>query len=76
MESIAEYNGIETIFQKEEPIVPFPDIYKNHLAKITKKDVNAIIEKYLVRENMMIGIMYEKKIDQKHIETLCKKLFV
>ena len=76
MSSVTEYNGIETIFQKEEPIVPFEDYYKIHLAKITKKDVDAIIEKYLIRENMMIGIMYEKKIDQKRIETLCKNLFV
>ena len=76
MDSITEYNGIETIFQKEEEIVPFQDIYKTHLAKITKKDVDAIIQKYLVRENMIIGIMYEKKIDQKRIEALCQKLFV
>jgi predicted Zn-dependent peptidase len=75
MDNIVEYNGIEMIFQ-EDPIVPYQDIYKTHLAKITKKDVNDVIEKYLVRENMMIGIMYEKKIDQKRIETLCKNLFV
>lgn len=76
MDNIVEYNGMETIFQKDDPIVPFQDIYKTHLAKITKKDVDAIIQKYLVRENMIIGIMYENKIDQKRIETLCKKLFV
>ena len=64
MGGIAEYNGTEMIFQKEDPVVPYQDIYKTYLAKITKKDVNDVIEKYLIRENMMIGIMYEKKIDQ------------
>lgn len=51
MESIASgdkasYNGIRLMLHNDTDILPNSDIYEKHYKKITKKDVNDVINKY------------------------------
>ena len=71
MDSMTEYNGIESIYQETKSIVPYSKIYDTFLADLTKKDIQDIIQKYFIRENMVVGIMYENGMDKKKIEEIC-----
>ena len=70
MDNMTEYNGIESVYQ-ESDIVPYSKIYDTFLADLSKKDIQDIIHKYLVRENMVVGIMYETGINKKKIQEIC-----
>ena len=41
-------------------------------ADVSKKDIQEVIQKYLCRENMVVGIMYEKGLNQKKIKEICE----
>jgi predicted Zn-dependent peptidase len=83
MDTITEYNGIESVYlgsssscetaNKKNTFVSYPDIYETFIAKITKAQIEEIIAKYLTRENMVIGIMYENGINKKKIEEICNR---
>ena len=79
MDNMTEYNGIECVYQESgsetesesNKIVPYSKIYDTFLADLSKKDIQDIIHKYLIRENMVVGIMYEKGINKKIIQDIC-----
>jgi predicted Zn-dependent peptidase len=77
MDNMTEYNGMESVYQESESdsdstdIVPYSKIYDTFLADLSKKDIQDIIQKYLIRENMVIGIMYETGINKKKIQDIC-----
>jgi len=57
--------------KKEIPKIPFQDIYKKKIESITEKHVNEIIDKYFIRKNMVVGIMYDVEINKNKIEKIC-----
>jgi predicted Zn-dependent peptidase len=77
MDDMTEYNGIESVYKESESgsestdIVPYSKIYDTFLADISKKDIQNIIQKYFIRENLVVGIMYEKGINKKKIQDIC-----
>ena len=74
MDTMTEYNGMESVYQEtesESDIVPYSKLYDTFLADLSKKDIQDIIYKYLVRENLVVGIMYEKGINKKKIQEIC-----
>jgi predicted Zn-dependent peptidase len=74
MESIdmlAQFNGAEYILSPDGSFIPYEDRYKTFFSRITKKQIDEIIHKYFTRENMVIGIMYDKELSKKKIETIC-----
>lgn len=79
MDNMTEYNGMESVYQESESksetestrFVPYSKIYDTFLADLSKKDIQDIIQKYLIRENMVVGIMYETGINKKKIQDIC-----
>ena len=57
IDKISEYNGIETILS--DSIVPYNKYYETCIENITKAKVNRIIKKYICKNNMVVGIMYD-----------------
>jgi predicted Zn-dependent peptidase len=64
----AKYNGIECMYGSK--IIPYQDIYSKKLARITKKQVNDVIDMYFYKENMVVCILYDKEINKKKIDSL------
>jgi predicted Zn-dependent peptidase len=55
------YNGEEVIFDSlNKKIIPYSNIYEEHIKNITIKDVNLIIKKYFTLNNMFFFILSEK----------------
>jgi len=73
IDTFALYNSIESLYTKK--IIPYQDLYSQY-AKITKKKVNDVINRYFVRENILVCIMYDKYINKKDINILFEKLRV
>jgi len=57
IDKISEYNGIETILS--DSIVPYNKYYETCIENITKAKVDRIIKKYICKNNMVVGIMYD-----------------
>jgi predicted Zn-dependent peptidase len=68
IDSLASYNGINVVFQHQPGT--FQNLYKTHIESITVKQVNDIIRKYMIHENLVVGIAYEKDIPKQTIEKL------
>ena len=73
MDTFALYNSIESLYTKK--IIPYQDLYSRY-ARITKKQVNDVINRYFIRENIVVCIMYDKYINKNNISTLFEKLRV
>ena len=78
MDTITEYNGIESVYLassacQTNTFISYPDIYETCIEKITKSQIEDVIDKYLVRENMVVGIMYEKGLNKKKIEEISNR---
>jgi hypothetical protein len=56
----AEYNGLQCAIYPDEPFVPYSDIYASCYDKITLKEVNETIAKYLKYSNMYISTIGKK----------------
>jgi predicted Zn-dependent peptidase len=68
IDSLADYNGINTILQHYDE--SFQNLYKKHIEQITMKQIHDIICKYMIHENLAVGIAYEKDIPKQTIEKL------
>lgn len=68
IDTITTYNGIEAIYGKE--FVPYQHLYSAHYAKITKKQVDDVIHRYFIKENMVACILYDKAIPKSKIDAL------
>ena len=69
--NIATYNGYESIYHQDGIIVPYQELYSAYYHRITKKQIDAVIQKYFCRENMVVGIMQEKEFQKKKIHDIC-----
>jgi predicted Zn-dependent peptidase len=56
----AEYNGLQCAIYPDESFVPYSDIYASCYDKITLKEVNETIKKYLKYSNMYISTIGKK----------------
>lgn len=73
---IAEMNGEEMIYRngREKSIVPYQKLFDTFINKITKTQVNNIIQKYICKSGMNVCIAGEKIPSQRIIETECEKM--
>ena len=72
IDTFAIHNGEESIFSAE--IIPYQELYLRRFARITKKQVNDVIDRYFRKENMVACILYDKEINKKKIDLLFDRL--
>ena len=53
------HNGVEQIIYDNPHSIPYKDLYSVHYSKITKKDINEMIVKYVKCENMVVCLFGE-----------------
>jgi predicted Zn-dependent peptidase len=53
------HNGLEQIVYDNPHSIPYQHIYSVYYAKVTKKDIDDMIEKYMTRENMAVCLFGE-----------------
>jgi predicted Zn-dependent peptidase len=68
--TIATYNGIQTILGSPAPIIPYQQIYDTYLNKITKAQIHQMIKKYICKENMVVGLLCDHTVSKKKIEEI------
>jgi predicted Zn-dependent peptidase len=68
IDSLTEYNGINAVLQHND--VPFQRLYETHIEPITCAQVHAVIRKYIVYDNLVVGIVHSDMIPKKKIESL------
>ena len=68
VDTLAEYNGVSTILKLNE--VPFNKVYDAYIKSITLQQVNKIIDKYFIQDNLVVGIVYDHELDKKKIEQM------
>ena len=68
VDTLAEYNGVSTILKLNE--VPFNKVYDAYIKSITIQQVNKIIDKYFIQDNLVVGIVYDHELDKKKIEQM------
>jgi hypothetical protein len=73
-DAIATYNGSQIILSNRPPKVPFQDVYETYLAKVTKAEIDHVIKKYVCRENMLVGILYDHAVPKKKIEEIVDRV--
>jgi zinc protease len=72
--TVASYNGIQAVLPGSAPIVPYQDIFETYLEKVTKSQIEKIIKKYIRKENMLVGILYDHMVSKKKIEEIVNQL--
>jgi predicted Zn-dependent peptidase len=73
IDTLTQHNGIDRIMM--DKVVPYDKLYPMFIAGITKKDVNHVLQKYFVRENMLVTVLHDKEIAKKHIESVCDQFY-
>jgi hypothetical protein len=73
-DAIATYNGSQIILTNKPPKVPFEDIYDTYLAKVTKADIDRVIQTYLCKTNLLVGILYDHAVPKKKIEEIVDRV--
>lgn len=68
---ITHYNGTESIFS--DSFLPYQELYSRCYARITKKQLDDVIQEYMIRENMVVGILYGKDVPKSDIEAICNR---
>ena len=68
IDTLAEYNGISTILKDND--VSFNKVYDSYIKSITPQQVSKIINKYFTYDNLVVGIVYDHKIEKKKIEQI------
>ena len=71
-ENIVEHNGRGVLFN--EKIIPYHDVYKKCILKLTVSRIEEVIRKYIGINNMIFGIMFHKEIPKKELEYICRQL--
>ena len=74
IDTLAEYNGISTILKHNE--VSFNKVYDTHIKSITPQQIHKIINKYFIRDNLVVGIVYDHEIEKKKIERIFNQYIV
>lgn len=73
-DAIATYNGSQIILTNEPPKVPFQDVYDTYLAKVTKAEIDRVIQTYLCKANLLVGILYDHGVSKKKIEDIVDQM--
>ena len=73
IENLVQYNGNETLLSSDGNFTTYQDRYASHFARMTKKQVDDVIRKYFTRENLVIGILYDKDLSKKRFESIIER---
>jgi predicted Zn-dependent peptidase len=73
-DAIATYNGSHIILTNQPPKVSFQDVYDTYLAKVTKAEIDRVIQTYLCKENLLVGILYDHAIPKKKMEEIVDRV--
>jgi predicted Zn-dependent peptidase len=68
------HNGLETIVYENPHSIPYQEIYSTYYEKITKKDINDTIKKYILRENMVVCLLGEHVPRMDSVEDVIYKI--
>ncbi len=68
---ITQYNGTESIFS--DSFLPYQELYSRCYARITKKQLDDVIQEYMTRENMVVGVLYGKNLPKSDVEECCHR---
>ena len=76
IDNITTYNGVEYLMSMnddnfKQDFVDYNDIYQTYISKITKEQIQEIINKYLIVDNMLVYILGEKTPSLKQVEKVC-----
>jgi predicted Zn-dependent peptidase len=73
-EDLSLYNGEQLLVYPNEQIVPYSKIYDTFYKKITKKDVDTVINKYFKKSNMSVCLVSENLPSFDKIKEQCEKI--
>ena len=78
VDNITNYNGIEYILSLSDDnfnreFIDYNDIYETHIDKITKEQIQQVINEYFVVENMVVYILGEKTPSLTLVEKIVSK---
>jgi predicted Zn-dependent peptidase len=71
---ISMYNCEKTLLFPHETAVPFHKLYDTYYKNITLNDVNTVIRKYFVHNNMNVCVLGEIKTNNQMIQKICGKI--
>ena len=69
-----EYNGLEYFLYETatDNFVPFDEIYETCYSRITKKQINDIIKKYIVSDTMVVSLFGEHVPNLHDVKSVCQ----
>lgn len=71
-ETVSDYNGEQAILFPDKPIVPYSEIYREHIANMDKSAIHSCILKYFKKELMSVCITCDKSIQMSAIKSICE----
>lgn len=71
-EDAALHNGVELLLKNGDNIISSYDIFEEIYKNITRQKINEIIQKYIRKDNMIVCIIGNDKIDKSQIEKECE----
>ena len=74
-DNIAEYNGSEYLMYPNEKVVPYNKIYETYLKDIKKDEVDKVIRKYFVKENMCVCLVGDELPSINVIKQQCERIY-
>lgn len=80
IDNLTNYNGFEYLVSMndddfKEKFVDYNDIYDKYISKITKEQIQNIIDKYFIVNNMVVYILGEKIPSLKQVEKVCDSFY-
>jgi predicted Zn-dependent peptidase len=70
----AEYNGLEYFIYETANYVPLDEMYETYYSKITKKQINDIIKKYIISDTMVV-VLFGEHVPKMEDVTACCQTF-
>jgi len=74
IENTAEYNGKRMMLYPDEEFVPYKDIYETYYKGISVGEVKKVIRKYVVKENLCVGVISSHPPTESSVSNLFSKL--
>jgi len=68
----AEYNGLEYFIYETANYVPLDEMYETYYSKITKKQINDIIKKYIISDTMVVVLFGEHVPKMEDVTSCCQ----
>jgi predicted Zn-dependent peptidase len=73
IDTVAKYNGSEYILTDASTPIPHHKLYDTYYAPLQKRDINAVIQKYFTRDNMVVAIVHDKAVPYDAIHRICNR---